>query len=589
MQCVLWFGQGDIPLSPGLPYQEREVPGPCRLWVDDTLNVTDDVWVEDARGWVFVRGWGRGDIEAQVEHHWRARGVHGLSALDGALTIVFWCAQTRRAGVYRPALGMPPVMMMSLDGGTLWGHDPLVLCHCARTTVQPNMSHMAVALHRQTWSTQQDDALMGVRRVLPGHVAMANVRGQVEHLQGWVPNTHLIDEMTVSQACDALTEVVLDWFDDLSQPAHLCMSAGVDSSALALLWSRQRLEAGQTLRVSSMVTPGWSSCDESEEIGLLEAHTPIESDRVDVREHSPGTMPDLWQRHWGLGPNHHAGMTHEHAFFKAACAKHRPVTLLGGFGADEALMCLPALTYRRALHDRRRRRLMLGAPGARGGLLRQAVRSALPNTLLEFVGSFDHRTQARAPWHDHRRWVRLADLFVVPEQLGQPHLWGHHRWLMTQTWGWEWFVRTTWRHMLELGVYIDSPFLHRDVWAVCLRMPPEALMVPVPSGSRLMDKAPLRRVLERCDAPLDLRYRPKVRSFDKLIEVGLMRHMHPDEQAWIGAAIEHAVALGVIHETFLPIYRDFLSSCHANWPDGPHVGSLSIWRTLATAMWLDEF
>jgi len=144
--------------------------------------------------------------------------------------------------------------------------------------------------------------------------------------------------------------------------------------------------------------------------------------------------------------------------------------------------------------------------------------------------------------------------------------------------------------MLETGLRISSPFLETSLWEALLRLPPEQLCGPhVDSTGQALwwDKLPLRQLMARLGAPQRLVWRRKERSFDKLVERGLV--IEPDSHARYKALArqQRLQALELVSpERFGEAFEAFSQAARRQYPAGAHVGSLSIWQALAGERWL---
>ena len=593
MQTLLCHGpDAQARWAHALPWtgaQRVDVPGPCVLWVDRSLECSYECLLQGARGWLFVRGWL--DLEpedtpdafqARLERAWAARGARAAAMIQGAVVVLAWERQEDACWGMRPGPSTVPMVYAQHEGASALSTSPLAALRALGVTPTPRASHLAMALHRDMWSRTVEDALEGVRRVRPGEgVCVGGARRR--HVQLWSPSTRAV-RVSYDDARAQLEGVLTRWWRAQRATDALSMSAGIDSSTMALM--RTRLDPDpRAARVFSMISPSIPASDEFPEIqqlariGGLEVH-PLDlglSMRVDDA---------LWEEQVGLGPMLHAGMTYERAFLKWM-TQPETTSLLGGYGADESLLCLPALHMRSLWTHRNLNLRHLTHPRLRRATWRQGAVLAARSLGVSAPGRQGQQVPGRALWRDVSNWSRVADPATQrpAPPLGDMALWGHHRWLLTQGWGWEWFARILWRHILATGKRIHSPFLTRRLWELTLEFDPEVLMRADTSTGDLMDKAPLRAILARHGVDTSLTQRAKIKTFDKVVELSMAQTFsEAGGMRYLGRA-ERLRARGMISDVLPRALDGFLQAVGTS--DTRRVGSVALWHTLAVERWLE--
>lgn len=576
--------------SPLAQAQRVEVKGPCVLWVDRGLRCAHEILIQDARGWLFVRGWldlepdeGVESFQARLRRAWSARGARAASMIEGAVVILSWERELDVCWGIRTGLSMIPMTYTRHDGASALSTSPIAALRALGLPVAPRASHLPMALHRDMWSQTTEDALESVWRVRPGEgVCLGSATRR--HVQVWSPETTSAPGISPDDARDQLQEVLTQWWRAQRVTDVLSMSAGIDSSTMALMRKAQD-SSPEASRVYSMVSPSIPPSDEFPEIKRLAHHAGLEVEGFDLG----GSMPvddALWDEHTGLGPMLHAGMTYERAFLRWM-TQPDTTSLVGGYGADETLLCLPAL-HRRALWQHGGVTLPhLMHPRLRRAMWRQGAVAVARRCGVPAMSRGGSSPKGRALWRDVDNWVLVPDPQTqrAPMPFGDVSLWGHHRWMLTQGWGWEWFARTTWRHMLGLGTRIHSPFLTPKVWETTLRFGPEILMHVDTQAGRLMDKAPLRAILAAHGVGTSLTQRAKIKTFDKVVELSMIQTFGASgTMGYVGQG-EHLRRRGLVSRVLPRALDGFLGAVGA--PESRRVGSVALWHTLAVERWLE--
>lgn len=606
-----WLWTAGKVSQPGEAWFLRWRTATHQLWVQpDTLGALD-VFVQVEGGWFLVQGWleneaqlrelarvdDRCSLEEVLKALWCAQGYEALSSCRGQLGIAAWDDSAKRFYAWRDALGLVPLFYSARGQARGVSTSASALVASLGLEARPHRGRQLTWLLRDVWEDGQEDFIEGISRVLPGHQLSFDAHGA--HVRAWwEPSLEYEPHEDVVGLLESLLRQAL--LRQGLEGKMVCMSAGVDSSVIAAL----ARDAGPAWsQVLSMVTPSLPTCDESEPIGLLEQALGVRSDRVDVSQWWPGVDAHERIEDPYAGPQFHAG-SHEGKLFEYAKREHGLRGIIGGFGADEVLLCVPSLAMRRMWQGAPRTSFALTCrqQRLRWPMLRQATWVVGTDVLGARAMSWlrEHLTPKRnqrqrseaAPWHDASRWV-LAQ--APPHQVTQtlihdPSLWSRCRLEMTRSWGWEFFVRTQWRHMLETGLRISSPFLETSLWEALLRQPPEALSGPSVDGAgRTLwwDKLPLRQLMARIGAPEALVWRRKERSFDKLVERGLVLEPASHARYKALAHMERLRGLELVApEPFGEAFDAFSQAARRQYPAGAHVGSLSIWQALAGERWL---
>lgn len=573
-----------------LPHAERvDVQGPCVLVVDRRLRCPHETLLEGPRGWLFVRGWL--DLEpddtperlwARLERAWAARGARAASMVQGAVVMLAWEREEDVCWGIRTGLSMIPMTYAQRDESSALSTSPIAALSALGLPARARASHVPMALHRDMWSQTTEDALESVWRVRPGEgVCLGG--GRRRHVQLWAPQTRADPRLTQDSARDQLQSVLTPWWRAQRATDVLSMSAGIDSSALALM--RKTLDPSpEAARVYSMVSPSIPPSDESPEIKRLAKHAGLQVEGFDLGESMPVDSA-LWAEHTGLGPMLHAGMTYERAFLRWM-TQPDTTSLVGGYGADETLLCLPAL-HHRALWQRGRvdpRHLV--HPRLRRATWRQGAVALARGLGVPSMRRGRARPVKRSLWRDVDNWALAPNPQTQRPEMpfGEVALWGHHRWMLTQGWGWEWFARTTWRHMLAVGTRIHSPFLTPRVWEATLRFGPEVLMRVDAQAGRVMDKAPLRAILAAHGVDASLTQRAKIKTFDKVVELSMVQTFgESGGMGYLGQG-ERLRARGLVSDALPYALEGFLGAVGA--ADSHRVGSVALWHTLAVERWL---
>ena len=616
MRWIMTWGQTR---QLGGPWVRRWHQGSRALWVQPDALGALDVFCHYEGGWILLQGWL--DNVAQLRHMvglpascgheevllalWRQEGEQGLARCRGQLSVAAFDAAHVRLHVWRDALGLVPVWWAASASGPRGASTSAsALVEALGLPPIPHEPRLLTWLLRDVWEDSQEDFIQGVRRLCPGHqLTLSAVASQVK--PWWSPRCFGEDQaepqLPNAQVPEALAQALTEALQAqrLGQRSWLCMSAGVDSSVLAGLMHRAQRAPVEAL---SMVCPSLPTCDESQELGALERALQVRAHRVDVSSWWPGgdalssPLEDLM-----AGPSLHAG-AHERAFFAWARDQLEARQLIGGFGADELLLCSPALAMRRSWQRApwQSARQVMTRQTSRGAMLRQAGWWVGVDVLgAQAVGWLRQRLEPRrqaaaraaaAPWHDASRWVRAQapPQAILAMDVHDPRRWASCRLQMTRRWGWELFVRTQWRHMHEVGVRLSSPYLDARVWELGLALAPEQLCGPGPHGERWWDKRPLRELMAQLGAPAPLAWRPKLRSFDKLIERGLVIEDH--QGRWRALASASRVA-GPACQVLIDgaaleaAFQAFSAAARRQFPGGAHVGSLSIWQALSARGW----
>lgn len=552
-------------------------------------------WLEDEAAFIARYAREGGGLEAALEALYLREGAAGLSACLGQCSVALWERATDQLWAFRDAMGLVP----------LWWADGAAGVRAVGTCAQrlgqrcglafaPNKRRLSCWLWRDVWDEGDDDFVRGISRVKPGHRIMLDARGGVALSPTWSPRLSPYvmeaapEEVVLSGLEAALSEVV-------GPGAALCVSAGIDSGVLGALLK------GRGAPMISMVSPGLPTCDESAELAVLEAAQGFTVERFDVTERWPGhdgalgavdAVEDAW-----AGPALHVG-AHEASLFAWAKDALGATVFVGGFGADELFMSVPALAMRRLWTTRPQDALRLSLSHAelRAPMGRQLIwalgQQVLGDRALEGYRAWragarlSAQAAAAAPWHDASRWVLGARPAgeVVTRLIHEPERWSLVKRRFILGWGWEFFVRTQWRQQLKADARIWSPYLDRRLWEAVLRWPPELLAgVGVASAHGWWDKVVLRRLFARLGAPDSLVWRRKVRSFDKLIERGLVVERGA---AQLGPPVR-LEALGLVDvAAFSAAFDAFERAVMRQYPEGAHVGSLALWQTLSAQAWL---
>ncbi|WP_230467449.1 asparagine synthase-related protein [Lujinxingia vulgaris] len=276
----------------------------------------------------------------------------------------------------------------------------------------------------------------------------------------------------------------------------------------------------------------------------------------------------------GWGPHAHPDL----GWFSDALSQLRSrlneplLTLVTGHGADDALWIPPRVWLDDRFEHLAPRDLLaaarhlglsrLSAPALGAALQRLGLRAAR-----------EHLRPAPAPTPP---WL-LCPPYASPAGIEPAsRRFARFRAARQHTWNWELIMRSLARIARQANLRLLTPFLDAEVWDLSLELSPAELV----EGGR--QKAPLRRLGRHL--PSEVRRRPKLGSFDALVERGLadkelnraLRLMTHSQLA------RHRV----IHEA---IFQKALADYLARPLSGPPWrGSWEIWRTLAAELWLQN-
>lgn len=561
----------DLYLGPGC---RAALPG-------DAVELDAQIWMRPSPVWehrVIRQGDWRAVILGErraLEAFWDdviamlGRGhTHALSSIPGVHSGIFW--QEGQPGWiwWRDRFGRIPWQHRSrpaLAAST----DPELIAALSRNEA-PNPFRMSDFL-AGGFASDRADFARNVERLRPGEVA-STTRDAPITLGGWwraragaqppVPPS----PRRRAEIADALRAHLQPGARALEEPGSwLALSGGLDSATLLGLSP----QPSRTRTLTLALDPG-----ELQRAGELARAMGARWEPLSIEARWPLRHPPHHLSAVGWGPHAHPDL----GWFPEALSELRsrlkePLeALVTGHGADDALWIPPRVwlserVARRATDDLLQAARHLGA----APLLAAAL-----GVLTDGLGLRPFREHMRPPAPPAPAWLRALPLATPAMSAPVAFRFSHFRAARLHTWNWEMIMRSLARIARQANLRLLTPFLDAAVWDLSLELTPGELV----EGGR--QKAPLRRLGHRLPTPV--RRRPKLGSFDALVERGLAdRELNRALRLMVDSQLaRHRM---IDEANFHHALADYLARPSAG---APWRGSWEIWRTLAAELWLQN-
>lgn len=457
---------------------------------------------------------------------WETRGLEGLEPLVGMFGAAIWDGRSERLVVLRDRIGVKPVYWAALAGGG-WAFASEMRALLAHPEVDRSLDHVALdQLLTYRYVPGPRTLIRGVKKLLPGHAAIASERG-LELVRWWAPRP-VPQAMNDREAEDRF----LAAFDDAVRlrmvsdvPVGVFLSGGVDSAAVLQAMQRPGVHA---------FTIGFTDNEKDDEI----AHA-RETAALFGAEHHTVT----------IGPADYAAYFDDYAAqleepvlndsaiatrFLARLARQHVKVVLSGQGADE-----PLAGYDRykgeALSALFRR---LGIPGLLGPGVERLPLSEKLKRGFRALGEGDDVKRALRIYavvqEEHKAALLRPELRATPRELAEPvarlhaevlHLSPLGRMLYTDTRLWlvDDLLMVADKLSMAHGLELRVPFLDHRLVELLESMPDAQKLRLGPRGfetksvhRRAMARRLPRAILER-----------KKRGFTNPMDLWLRRDLRP--------------------------------------------------------------
>jgi asparagine synthetase B (glutamine-hydrolysing) len=553
---AVWFDHNRVP-EPGDYHASDEH---VVAWVGQPAAAA---WLIDA----VARVPGSGAVDAGYET--------AITSIPGALTGCLWHRPSGVVVAFRDRLGNVPLHLRYQDGAG--GAVSTLAPHAWRANEGALVVNVAQIRRFLTIHPDHgnEDFFGGVERLRPGELVRFQTGRAGVRRRYWSPVARrdlALDP--VEQFREALDDSVARSLT--AEPTIVCMSGGLDSTAIAASLARHlHATRDHPLDVASMVFPKTAACDESEQLDELERALPLRVHRFGLDEDWPLRDLSSYSRNTSAGPCFHPGTEYELTFRHRIKEQLGSVDLLVGHGGDQ-MLSVSRLRFLRALWKGRRRaalvRVLWRSPATanRLALIEGLGRDAGLARILDKLRAIRHRrAKPRSPW--------VLTPEGEPDEPGPDPL---RDWRFDNLLSWEWeHASRTLRQAARISqLRSTSPMADFRLWELALDLPADILAM----GER---NKGLLRAATKGRLPDNIRLRMKLKTFDKQVEKGL---------GDLGASKVRRLfrrprlaEMGLVDTpTFLRAYEEYCGRVRAAGTSGSAVGSLPIWRTVATELWL---
>jgi asparagine synthase (glutamine-hydrolysing) len=265
-----------------------------------------------------------------VETLVRAYQVWGESLperIDGSCVLILWDRQAQRLLAIRDRLGIGRLYIAEQNNGLILSTDLRTLLTVRDRAAEPDAQAMAYLL-TLGYVPGSASIWKGISKLEPGECLTWDSLGGVRRRRYWEP-PRITDPRVERTSWRDIFESALDRICAPGEPVGLMLSAGLDSSSIALGLSR----LGRSVKALTFSTPGVP--DESPLAEALAQHLRIPHvGRVSITTQGFEGLLNEMVPTLEEPPCHHAAIT-SYLTFRAA-AKHFDV-LLTGDGAEETL------------------------------------------------------------------------------------------------------------------------------------------------------------------------------------------------------------------------------------------------------------
>ena len=512
----------------------------------------------------------------------------------GVTSGILWHTQSDEFCIFRDAFGIIPWLTTPERRIFTTHPDYHALIHAHSAL---NEAWFSQFLQYNT-DTSQADIYVGSERILPGQSHYWIFGSCEDFLSDFVEDNprppkynqtktvKLWEMQRWEPLTDARSSIAEGLRHELIQAAariptdNLCftLSGGLDSSGILASWLQSH--PGPVDAVT-LISNAHQSCDESQEMDILENAFPIHLMRLSMDESWPLSQPQLYRACKGYGPLCSPGIESTVNMYRAIQDALGPRTIITGYGGNYIVKVRPEALWRHLFRNPKWSCIAKELKAVHQNYA--TIRRILGNLANGRIKRLYHAMSPKnhRDYNDPERWLCSNFHRKYPPESVDPIFFLSHieeRTMMFQTWEWESHVRALDTVARQTRHHFYDPLFDFELYMYCARIPPQYFL----------EGGEYRPIYKEALAPLlppEIIAHPKCQSFDDLMHDGLANHGKPLIVSSIEALPKGPLKAILNAHGLSESYEEYCEAVHSGNTDLPLLG---LWRALSAALWCAE-
>ncbi|MBO4350696.1 MAG: hypothetical protein J6A01_07120 [Proteobacteria bacterium] len=361
---------------------------------------------------------------------------------------------------------------------------------------------------------------------------------------------------------------------------NLCftLSGGLDSTGILAAWLQSHPGPADAV---TLISQAHQSCDESQEMDILEKAFSIHLTRLTMDDSWPLSQPQLYRACKGYGPLCSPGIESTVNMNRAIEDALGPRTIITGHGGNYIVKVRPEALWQHLFKHPKWSCIVKELKAVHQNYA--TLRRILGNLANGRIKRLYHALSPQKPkdYNDPERWLQIDFCKKHPQETVDPIFFMSHieeRAKLFQTWEWESNVRALDTVARQTNHHFYDPLFDFDLYVYCARIPPQYFL----------EGGEYRPIYKEALAPLlppEIIAHPKCQSFDDLMHDGLANYGKPLILSSIEALPKGPLKNILNAHGLNASYEEYCDAVCRGDTDVPLFG---LWRAISTALWCAE-